>query len=76
MLHEYRELITELKHSDNHFARLFNEHNALDIEIEKLENDPLAISRTDEIDAKKRRKLHLKDQIHTILKKKDAERKV
>ena len=33
MLHEYRDLIAELRQSDNHFARLFNEHNALDEEI-------------------------------------------
>ena len=74
MLHEYRELITELKQYDNHFARLFDEHNALDVEIEKLEKDPLAVSRGDEIETKKRRKLHLKDEIYTILKKKEAER--
>ena len=32
MLHEYRDLINELRQSDNHFARLFNEHNELDEE--------------------------------------------
>ena len=40
MLHEYRDLIAELRQSDNHFARLFNEHNALDEEINRMESDP------------------------------------
>ncbi len=75
MLHEYRELISELKQSDNHFARLFNEHNALDEEITTLENDPVAINRADEIEQKKRKKLKLKDEIYHILKEKDAARR-
>lgn len=69
MFHEYRDLIAELKQSDNHFARLFDEHNDLDEEISRLENDPAAPSRHDEIEQKKRQKLKLKDDIYTILKK-------
>ncbi|UJF24287.1 DUF465 domain-containing protein [Suttonella sp. R2A3] len=72
MLHEYRELIAELKQSDNHFAKLFNEHNELDEEVNRLENDPVAVSRHDEIEQKKRRKLKLKDEIYDILR--DTER--
>lgn len=75
MLHEYRDLINELRQNDNHFARLFNEHNALDEEIARLENDPVAVaSRHDEIDQKKREKLRLKDELTRIVKNKDAER--
>lgn len=76
MLHEYRDLINELRQSDNHFARLFNEHNELDEEISRLENDPVAVaSRHDEIEQKKREKLRLKDDITRIVKQKEAKRK-
>lgn len=75
MLHEYRDLINELRQNDNHFARLFNEHNALDKEIARLEKDPVAASRHDEIEQKKREKLRLKDEIYRIVRSKDAERK-
>lgn len=75
MLHEYRDLIAELKQADNHFARLFNEHNELDEEIQRLENDPVLSSRHDEIELKKREKLRLKDEIYEILRKAEAERK-
>lgn len=69
MFHEYRDLISELKKSNNHFARLFQEHNDLDEEINRLENAPTAPGRHDEIEQKKRQKLKLKDEIYSILKK-------
>lgn len=74
MLHEYRDLISELKQSDHHFAKLFDEHNALDEEVDRLENDPVAVSRHDEIEQKKRRKLQLKDEIYDILRKVEQQR--
>ena len=68
MFHEDRELISQLKQSDAHFAKLFDEHNQLDSEIDKLENDVVKhASREDEIELKKRQKLHLKDEIYKIL---------
>ena len=76
MLHEYRDLIAELRQSDNHFARLFNEHNALDEEINRMESDAAvsANSRQD-IESKKREKLALKDKIYDYLRKIEAERR-
>lgn len=71
MFPEYRDLITELKHNDNHFQRLFDEHNALDEEITKMESNPVAGNRHDEIEQKKRQKLQLKDQIYQVLLKAD-----
>lgn len=68
MFHEYRDLITKLKHKDNHFTRLFDEHNSLDEEIDKLESNPVAAHRQDEIEEKKRRKLKLKDELFNYLK--------
>lgn len=74
MFPEYRDLISRLKQDDNHFARLFNEHNELDDKITGLENNPVT-SGLDEIEALKRQKLHLKDQLYAILQKADAEGK-
>lgn len=68
MFHEHRDLISDLKQSDAHFSKLFNEHNQLDNEIDKLENDVVKhASRDEEIEIKKRRKLQLKDEIYRIL---------
>lgn len=67
MFSEYRELITELKQSNAHFQRLFNEHNALDEEITNMENDPVGGHRHDDIENKKKAKLRLKDEIYQIL---------
>lgn len=74
MFHEYRDLITELKHSDTHFQKMFKEHNELDTEIDKLENDVVkAASREEEIDNMKRRKLALKDEIGRYLLEKSKQ---
>lgn len=71
MFPEYRDLITELKQSDAHFSRLFDEHNALDETITNMENDPVASHRHDDIESKKKEKLQLKDQLYQILLKAD-----
>ncbi len=68
MFPEYRDQITQLKTTDGHFVRLFEEHNALDQKIEKM------VSRTEpgtpeEIEQLKKEKLALKDQIYVMLKK-------
>ena len=72
MFPEYRDLITKLKQEDNHFARLFNEHNALDDKITGLENNPVT-SGLDSIEELKKQKLYLKDQLYVILQKAAAE---
>lgn len=69
MFPEYRELITELKQKDNHFQKLFEQHNVLDEEILRLENDPVASYRHDDIENKKKEKLRLKDELYQILLK-------
>ncbi len=76
MLPEYRDLIAELRQSDRHFARLFDEHNELDHEIKRLEDNPAtAVSARDEIEEKKKAKLVKKDEIYQYIKKIEAERK-
>ena len=73
MFPEYRDLITQLKHVDHHFTRLFDEHNDLDHKIKAME--ARTIPGTDiEIETLKKEKLHLKDQLYVILQKKAAER--
>ena len=70
MFHEYREIITELKQKDAHFHKLFDRHNHLDDEIAKLEE-----SHADqfEIEAKKKEKLKLKDEIYSMIIKYKSE---
>ncbi len=69
MFPEYRDLITELKQKDAHFLKVFNEHNELDEEISNMENDPVGGWRHDDIENKKKLKLHLKDELYQILLK-------
>ncbi|MBS9778298.1 MAG: DUF465 domain-containing protein [Gammaproteobacteria bacterium] len=69
MFPEYRELITELKQSDAHFLKVFNKHNELDEEIVNMENNPVEGHRHEEIEMKKKEKLHLKDELYQILLK-------
>lgn len=72
MFPEYRELISKLKQEDKHFARLFDEHNALDDKITGLENNPVtSATAEDEIQRLKQQKLALKDELYVILKKAD-----
>ena len=68
MFPEYRDVISKLKTTDAHFAKVFDKHNELDEKIIKLEKDPVAsVSREEEIDALKKEKLALKDELFKIL---------
>ncbi|SUD92275.1 YdcH family protein [Psychrobacter phenylpyruvicus] len=74
MFHEHRDLISELKNTDLFFQKMFKEHNDLDTEIDKLENDVVkSVSREEEIEEMKRRKLALKDEIGRYLDEKSKE---
>lgn len=68
MFPEYRDLITQLKTTDSHFLRLFDQHNELD---QKIKNMEAAISSAshEEIERLKKEKLSLKDQLYSVLKK-------
>jgi len=68
MFPEYRELITQLKTTDHHFTRLFDQHNALDQKIKNKETHAEP-GTPDEIENLKKEKLHLEDQLYAILKK-------
>lgn len=71
MFPEYRELISRLKTSDHHFARLFEKHNALDQKIQNMESgtEPATPAA---IEVLKKEKLLLKDQLYVLLKKAGA----
>ena len=68
MFPEYRDLITQLKSTDAHFASLIQQHHTLDQRVKRLVShaDP---STPEEIEQLKKEKLHLKDEIYLILKK-------
>ena len=70
MFPEHRDLITQLKTRDLHFRHLFDQHNALDERIRKLEaHVDHAHARPEQIEVLKKEKLHLKDQLYLMLQK-------
>jgi hypothetical protein len=72
MLHEYRELITELKKdrkTNMHFFHIFDRHNHLDESITEIQNHTGSKIVTDiELQELKKEKLHLKDEALIILR--------
>ena len=69
LIHEFPELkgrIHELKVSDEHFRRLFDDYHALTRNIEKMEDEVTPVATRTEEEAKVRR-LHLKDELYRIL---------
>ncbi len=66
MFPEYRELITQLKHNDLHFTRLFNRHNELDQKIKNIAAQ-IELATQEETESLKNEKLHLKDEIYKLL---------
>ena len=71
MFPEYREQITQLRAVDRHFNRIFEEHNKLDHEVKQLE-DKHSPAFQSEIEALKKQKLVLKEEIYTMLRKENA----
>lgn len=68
MFPEYRELISKLKNTDLRFQKLFDQHNELDQKIKNIESG-IAVDTSESIEALKKQKLKLKDEMHEILKK-------
>lgn len=66
---EYKERIHELKMSDNHFARLFDEYHEVNREVQRIEQEIETPS--DEVTEQlKKQRLHLKDELYIMLRKK------
>ncbi len=68
MFPEYRDLITQLKHKDLHFTKLFDRHNELDQKIKNIEGN-IEHATDMELETLKKEKLNLKDQLYAILVK-------
>jgi len=69
LIHEFpdlRDKIHELKSSDHHFRKLFDEYHELTTEIENMEKETITVTTETEEEAKKKR-LFLKDQLYKIL---------
>ena len=67
-LPEHRETIHNLKMTDAHFARLFDEYHEIDHEVHRIETDVETTS-DDYLEEKKKQRLHLKDQLLLLIKK-------
>lgn len=67
MFPEFRDLVQPLREDNPHFAKLFEEHEALDQHITHLELDPVRLVNED-VETLKRKKLKLKYEIYHILK--------
>ena len=69
MFPEYRDLITRLKGegTNNRFLSLFEKHNDLYHQIKALESHDAGGTHL-EIETLKKEKLHIKDELYTILK--------
>ncbi len=71
LVHEFpemRETIHHMKQTNLHFARLFDEYNGVEHDVHRIESDAEAAS-DERLEGLKKRRLHLKDQLFTMLKK-------
>ncbi|TCB82187.1 YdcH family protein [Acinetobacter sp. ANC 4173] len=66
MFPEHREIIPQLRQDNPRFAKIFEEHAELDQEIYQRELNPV-FRINDDIEALKRKKLRLKDEIYRLL---------
>lgn len=68
-LPEYKERIHELKVSNHHFAKLFNEYDELDHLVRRCETE-IEVHADDYVQGLKKRRLALKDELLKILQAK------
>lgn len=69
LIHEFPELrdrIHELKVSNDHFRKLFDEYHELTKEIENMETEAEVVATATE-EAAKMRRVHLKDELYGML---------
>ena len=71
MFPEYRDLITHLKTTDSHFLNVYDKHNELDQRIRNMESGIEPATHL-VIEALKKEKLALKDELYQILRKASA----
>lgn len=67
MFPEHRDLISKLKQENNRFAKLFDKHNDIDHKIKAIESN-IELGSPTEVEVLKKEKLHLKDELYSIIK--------
>ena len=71
LLHEFpehRERIHDLKMSNAHFSRLFDEYHEVDQEVHRIETGVENTS-DDYLEERKKVRLHLKDELYRMIRK-------
>jgi uncharacterized protein YdcH (DUF465 family) len=66
MLREYKEIISELKVENPHFAKIFEKHNDLDQQITDVEEGREHMEKL-ALETMKKEKLRLKDEAYTLI---------
>lgn len=66
-LPEYRDTIHNLKTTNNHFSRLFDEYHELDHEVHRIETGVETTS-DEYLEDKKKKRLLLKDELFEMIK--------
>ncbi len=76
MLHEYRDIISDIKVSNAHFAKIFEKHNNLDQQINNIEEGREHMEQL-ALESMKKEKLKLKDEAYAMIMeyKKEQENK-
>lgn len=64
---ELKDRILELRGSDQHFNRLNDEYNAVDVEVTKAESGEKNVS-DDHLETLKKQRALLKDKLYSLLK--------
>ncbi len=68
MLHEYRDIISDIKVSNAHFAKIFEKHNNLDQQINNIEEGREHMEQL-ALESMKKEKLKLKDEAYAMIMK-------
>ncbi len=66
MLHEYRDIISDIKVSNAHFAKIFEKHNDLDQQIADVEEGREHMEQL-ALEGLKKEKLKLKDEAYAMI---------
>jgi len=66
MLHEYRDIISDIKVGNAHFAKIFEKHNDLDQQITDAEEGREHMDKLT-LEALKKEKLRLKDEAYGMI---------
>jgi len=67
-LPEHRETIRRLKMNNLRFARLFDEYHEVEHEVHRIETGT-EITSDEYLDERKRQRLHLKDELYSMINK-------